>query len=261
LSETTNQTPEPVPPPTPTPVPSEPIPDRDSASDPAADVASSSPAGGEGAQSAQPPPQQDWRDKRIATLTRRLREFQENQARIPAADQPRPQPPSPDQFSQQQVEARARQLAEIQDFNRRCDETALAGRGQFGEAEFNGRINNLQKLVDHSDPVSVNAYNSMLIAAIDTGLGPKVLFELGADLNEAQRILALQPTRMAVELTKRSLTERPDVSAAPKPITPVSSRGSHQAIEPDDADRSDHLSTAEWMRRREAQINARRQSR
>lgn len=195
-------------------------------------------------------PQIDWRDKRIATLTKRLRELQE--ARVqPVAQVPQAQPP---QITQQQIEARATELAQIQEFNRRCDETAVLGRQAFGEAEFNGRIGNLQKLVDQSDPASTNAYNSLLMAALETGEAAKVLHELGGDMNEAQRILALQPTRMAVELTKRALSTANQVSNAPKPIQPVGIRGNHQAITPDDPDRADHLSTTEWMRRREAQI-------
>lgn len=202
------------------------------------------------------PTQADWRDKRIATLTRRLRELQENQGRQQAPQAP--QQPTQEQLTNQQIEQRARELSAVQDFNRRCDETALVGRSSFGENEFNGRIQNLQKLVDNSDPVSVQAYNSLLLAAIDTGEGAKVLHALGADLNEAQRILALPPTRMAAELTRRSLNHETQVSSAPKPITAVGSRGAtHERISPDDADRSDHLSTAEWMRRREAQVKER----
>ena len=205
-------------------------------------------------QEAKPEPQVDWRDKRIATLTRRLRELQERNAVPP--EQP---PPSAEQLSQQQIEQRARELSAIQDFNRRCDEAALAGRAAFGEMEFNGRIANLQKLVDNSDPTSVQAYNSLLMAAIDTGEGPRVLHALGADLNEAQRILGLQPTRMVVELMKRAASPEPQLSLAPKPIQPIGVRGAtHERISPDDPDRSDHLSTSEWMRRREAQLSERR---
>jgi len=202
------------------------------------------------------PPEPDWRDKRIATLTRRLKELQERP----------PQPPTPPVPGSQQdidlkIEARAREMAVIQEFNRRCDEAATAGRGKYGEAEFNGRVANIQKLVDSSDPGSVQAYNNLLQAAIDTGEGARVLHDLGADLNEAQRVLALNPTRMAVELTKKALTVPTEVSSAPKPITTVGSRGvTHERISPDDPDRADHLSTREWMARREKQIADRRRT-
>lgn len=202
----------------------------------------------------QPGQQPDWRDRRIATLTRRLRELQER-------GQPGPQVQQPDNQARHQpaeqalIEQRARELSIIQDFNRRCDETALVGRSQFGETEFNGRIQNLQKLSDPTDPNSVQAYNSLLMAALEAGDSARLLFELGADLNEAQKILGMSPTRMAVEMTKRAARPPVQTSNATRPITPLGGRpASHERIEADDPDRSDHLSTAEWMRRREAQI-------
>jgi hypothetical protein len=205
----------------------------------------------------QPPAPSDWRDKRIATLTRRLREMQERQGQ-PSEAKPPAQAPQP-QMDQAVIDQRAREIAAINDFNRRCDEAALSGRAQFGEAEFNGRIANLQKLSDPTDAASVNAYNSLLMAALEVGDPEKVLFELGSDLNEAQRILGMTPTKMAVELTKRAAKIPTQVSAAPKPITPIGARtASHEPIEPDDPTKSDNLSTAEWMRRREAQLTSRR---
>lgn len=213
-----------------------------------------------------PPPTepQDWRDKRIATLTRRLRELQERPATpppTPAGTAPPAPPLQPPTDLDALVNQRAREMAAVQDFNRRCDETAAAGRAAFGEAEFNGRIASLQKLVDNTDPASVQAYNAFLMAAIETGDAPRVLHELGADLNEAQRILAMPPPKMAVELTRRAIVPPSQVSSAPRPIVPIAQRGAaHERISPDDPDRADHLSTAEWMRRREEQLAQRRQA-
>ena len=217
----------------------------------------------EPAPSAPQQPQQDWRDKRIATLTRRLKEFQERGGQ----QQPQQPAPAPNQgYNQADIdrlaEQRARELAVIHEFNRRCDEVAVLGRSAFGENNFNERISNLQKLVDANDPSSVQSYNSFLSAAIDTGEAAKLLHTLGSDLDEAQRIMSLPATRMAVELTKKAMAPEVQVSNAPRPITPVGGRGvSHEAISPDDPDRSDHLSVAEWMRRREAQVSERSQAR
>lgn len=200
----------------------------------------------------QPPTQPDWRDKRIATLTRRLRELQEGGARPAAPAAPAPHQPD---MTQAMIDQRANEIAIIKEFNRRCDETALNGRAQYGETEFNGRIANLQKLSDPTDPTSVQAYNAMLSAALEAGEPERLLYELGADLNEAQRILAMSPTRMAVEMTRRAAKPSVQISNTPKPITPLGGRPeSHERIAPDDPDRADHLSTAEWMRRRERQI-------
>lgn len=201
----------------------------------------------------------DWRDKRIATLTRRLKEAQEQGRQEP------PLPP-PNGFSQADVDRladqRARELSVIHDFNRRCDEVALAGRRVFGEQQFNGQIASLQKIVDQDDPMSVQSYNAFLMAAIETGEAPKLLHMLGSDLDEAQRIMALPPTRMAVELTKKAMGPEGQVSGAPRPITPVGGRGAtHELINPDDPDRADNLGTTEWMRRREAQLAERARAR
>lgn len=204
-------------------------------------------------------PQSDWRDKRIATLTRRLKEFQE---RGPATPPPQQQNGYSQSDLDRLAESRARELAVIHEFNRRCDEVAVLGRSSFGENNFNERISNLQKLVDANDPSSVQSYNSFLSAAIDTGEAAKLLHALGSDLDEAQRIMSLPATRMAVELTKRAMAPEVQVSNAPRPITTVGGRGvSHEAISPDDPDRSDHLSVAEWMRRREMQVSERAQAR
>jgi hypothetical protein len=237
----------------------------DSARTPVGDTAGSS-AEGEGGEKeavspkpSPPPPEPDWRDKRIATLTRRLRDLQE-QTRLPATGAGAPAAGTQADIDAR-IEARAREISVIQEFNRRCDEAAMQGRSKYGETEFNSRVASIQRLVDNSDPGSIQAYNALLQAAIDTGEGARVLHELGADLNEAQRVLALPPTRMAVELTKRAVAPVVQVSNAPKPITPVGSRGvTHERISPDDPDRSDHLSTREWMARREQQLADRRKA-
>ena len=224
-------------------------------------------AGGEGAAAGQQPTppaapkEADWRDKRISTLTRRLKEMQER-------GQQQPPPPAVPTGSLTQAdvdrlaESRARELAVIHDFNRRCDEVALAGRRTFGEQVFNGQVANLQKIVDQDDPTSVQNYNSFLMAAIETGEGPKLLHMMGSDLDEAQRIMGLPPTRMAVELTKKAMAQGDQVSGAPRPLTPVGGRGAtHEQIQPDDAERADHLATADWMRRRETQLAERAKAR
>ena len=50
----------------------------------------------------------------------------------------------------------------------------------------------------------MQSYNLFLDTAIETGEGPRLLHELGSNLDEAFRILSLPPTKMAVELAKRA---------------------------------------------------------
>jgi hypothetical protein len=158
----------------------------------------------------------------------------------------------------QLVEQRSAERAAVAEFNRQCDEVASSGRSKFGEAEFNSRIQGLVGLVDRGDPQDSIRYNQFLVAAIETGEAAKLLHSLGGNLNEAARIMALSPVKMAVELTRMAAKPAAELSAASKPIRPVSTGGarSHESIAPDDPERADRLSTAEWMRRREAAVAA-----
>lgn len=203
------------------------------------------------------PPSQDWRDRRIAQLTARLREEQARNAQTKTETKVE----TPPGLTEADVERRAAELAATQTFNRMCNDAAQAGRQAY--PDFDSKVNELRRLVDVNDPASVAAYNSMLAAAIETGEAPRLLHELGSDLNEASRILALPALKMGVELTRLALGgAAPGGTRAPKPITPVRATGApHTAIDPTDPDRSDALSTAEWMRRREAQLASRNDNR
>lgn len=206
-----------------------------------------------------PTRQQDWRDRRIAKLTAQLKQLRESGAG--GATDPGPAA-APGTFTRDDVERlaneRAQALASQQIFNERCNQTAQEGRRQFGTQEFNAAISALQETFDAQDQAQQAAYFAMLDAAMETGEGPKILFELGQDQNEASRIMGLSPAKMGLELAKRLSHQPivPNVSGAPKPIAPV--RGgqgrSHDPIDPSDADRADRLSTAEWMKRREEQV-------
>jgi hypothetical protein len=163
----------------------------------------------------------------------------------------------PDQaLIDQQVQQRAEVLAATQEFNRRCNEVAEVGRRTY--ADFDAQVGRLVGLVDSNDPQSTGNYNQFLNAALETGEASKIIHSLGADLDEASRILSLNPTRMAVELTRMAARPTQELSAAPRPINPASTNAQAQrtSTSPDDPG-SDNMSTAEWMRRREEQIQGR----
>jgi hypothetical protein len=231
-----------------------------------------------------PPPAPDWRDRRIGEQQARLRErnarIQDLERQLAAANgqQPPPpqsgqgdgrQPPVPGQppFTppgpqdiQRQINEEAQRLASQQEFNRRCNEVAEAGRRVYNN--FDQRVQRLTGLVDGNDPGQVSQYNAFLSAAMETGQATRLIYDLGGDLNEASRIMALDPVKMAVELTRLSArATTTDQTGAPRPITPLTTgaQGQRAAIQPDDPDSADNLSTEEWMRRREEQIASRRQ--
>jgi hypothetical protein len=222
------------------------------------------------------PPRQvsDWRDRRIGEQQARIRELRAELERYRGNGQAQPQgqmqgqqapqgyaAPPPDQaFIERQIEERAAALAATQEFNRRCNETAEAGRRAF--PDFDTKVQKLVGLVDGNDPASVSVYNSFLNAAMETGEASKLIYSLGGDLNEASRILSLPPVRMAVELTRMSSRPVQEISGAPRPINPAASMGvnNRTPLSADDPN-SDQLTTEEWMRRREEQISSRRTAR
>ena len=199
------------------------------------------------------PKPEDWRDKRIAQLTAKLKDAQ---AKPKPEDKPKPEGGE----SEAEINARAEQLAAqrvaLDSFNKACAEAAEKGRAEF--PDFQSRVNELSRLVDRNDPASVGAYNEFIVAALETGEAPKIIHALGGDLNEAARILSLPPIKRAVELTRLAAKTPAEISKTPKPITPVGSKGpAHTAIDPTDPERADGLSIDAWMARRNEQIKAR----
>lgn len=201
----------------------------------------------------------DWREKRIATLTARLREAEARA--IPPVPVPGVDPATPAATGLTQADVdrlageKAAQIAAQAEFNRQCNEVAVKGQETFGKDPFMARVSALQKLADPQDPASVASYNQFLSAVLETEAPEKVIFDLGADLDEASRLMGLSPVRMATAVAKLAAAKDATVSGAPKPITPIGSRGpSHEDIDPTDADKSDGLDTATWMKRREAQL-------
>jgi hypothetical protein len=159
---------------------------------------------------------------------------------------------------ERRVNERAAALAQAQAFETRCQEIVRQGEQEFGTDAFRQSASELVKLRGDS-PAERRHYNEFLDALYETGQGARVLHQLGGDLNEAARILALTPARMAVALAKMALSEPPaPASKAPKPVTPIGSpSGTRERIPASDVERSDRLSTAEWMARREAEIKSR----
>ena len=201
----------------------------------------------------EPEPKEDWRDKRIAALTARLKAA-ENTPKAPD-----PAPDAEPKLTQADVERlaneRAVALARQADFNARANAAAAEGRKAF--PDFDARVKELSKIVDWNNPVERQNYNDFVEAALETGEASKIIYELGGDLNEAMRVLALPPTKRTIELAQRAIGQDPGPSSLPKPMTPVSGKNAGPSeIDPTDAVRADKLSSAEWHRRRQQQIDA-----
>jgi hypothetical protein len=141
------------------------------------------------------------------------------------------------------AEQKAGQIAAAQSFNAQCNGVYEAGEKAF--PDFAEAISNLGMVG------AISAHDtSFLQAAFETDAPEKVLHALGKDPDEAARIMALSPTRRAIEMdrlaTKLTAAPKARVSGAPAPITPIDA-SAKPAFDPADPGVSD----AEWMAWRE----------
>ena len=138
------------------------------------------------------------------------------------------------------VQREAARLVAEQSFNDTCNKVFADGMAQF--PNFDQVVANLQM---------VGISRDFLELATSSDVSAKLLHHLGTDLDEAARITALSPTRMAQELTRLEykLGQAPapkPVSKAPAPVKPIGSNGAN------DSGLRDDLPIDEWMRRNNA---------
>lgn len=198
------------------------------------------------------PKPDDWRDGRISVLTAKLRAAQ---AEANAAKQKisgAVAAPIPED----EINRRAEVIAAEKSFAKECNDMIEAGKKTYGAEDFSSKITEFKRLISTDDPESTAQYWTLVRGALDTGEAPKVIYDLSQNLDEANRLMRLSPTKLGVELARLAAKAPPEpVSSAPKPISPVSQRSaSHVKIDPDDGERADNLTTSEWMARRNAQV-------
>jgi len=180
-----------------------------------------------------------WVQRRIDQLTRekheerRKREALEAQIAQPA--ETIPEKP----LTQEQIEARASQIAQTQlkqaKFDEACNTAYTKGKTEF--KDFDDTLRTFGMLGGLTP--------EFLEVATDLPDGHKVLYALGKNPDEASRVMSLPPLKMAAELArmadKLGKPAPTSVSSAPAPITPVD--GSSR-VEKD----PEKMSTEEWMR-------------
>lgn len=210
----------------------------------------------------EPAQKPDWRNDRIAKLTHDLNEERRNKAAAPVVPAPaQGAGESPEAFQKRVDEAatiKARDLAAQADWDRQCNEVADAGKKDY--PDFLARLSVIQSSFNPHDPAEFAAYNDVIAAAIETGQAHKVIYALGADPGEYQRLMKLSPVKRAMELGTMAakLVADPEPSGLPKPITPVGSGGVHyEGIAPDDPNRGMKLPKKEWYAQREKQAQER----
>lgn len=218
----------------------------------------------------EPKPKPDWRDARIDELTYKVNEA----ARKLAAVQAGPAIASAKATGETEADfqarvdaaasARAVQIAEVADWNRQCNEVAEAGQKEF--KDFGERLNACKSVVNGNDALEFQQFNDLLHAAIETGHAHRLIHALGETPGEVKRLMNVSPAKRIVELTRLAdkiappepRTADPDPSGAPKPITPLGSKGLHyDGIKPDDAVNGTKLPIGQWMKLRDKQVEER----
>src|SRR5690606_25080477 len=131
----------------------------------------------------------------------------------------------------ERIQQEAQKLVQKQQFDERCNQTYTQGVSEF--QDFDSALQNL-----HLVGISPQA-----LADITTMPDShKILYQLGKNPDNAERILAMSPMQMGIELAKLSTAapaQKP-VSKAPAPISPV---GGAASAEPDFSKMSDD----EWF--------------
>lgn len=214
---------------------------------------------------------QDWRDKELkrkhAQIKERERQIAEYEKRIadlealaqraaqspadgaaPAVDLTRPQP-TPPRLTQDQIQAEARKLFEQQQYQDNLLRINSAGETTYKD-QWAKALENLATFGEFE--------NGTMQSIMATDAPEKVLYELGKNPAEYQRIMELPVPRRHTEFVKLSLKQeapKPKPSNAPAPTEPV-----HGHVMPSN-ELSDKDDDETWYKKRALQREARRKAR
>ena len=182
---------------------------------------------------------------RADALEQRLRDIEQQQ------NGGQPQQLTQQQF-EQMVETRAAQKLAQEQQSARFNEWDEDGRKQFGRQQFIDACNTVAALAASDDQRSI-----LRDVAIDTEGGARAIMELAENAEEAERILALPPHRMALAIAKLGADAKPTptlaprVSNAPAPIRPPSVGRARGAADPESGNMDNYMqwsSKQNWRR-------------
>lgn len=205
------------------------------------------------------PEQTDWKDKELkrkhAQIKERDRQLAEQAERIRAleelaqsggasTEEPRTTPTQ--NMTQAQIQASAKQLRDQERYQEDLAKINTAGETAY-KADWGKSLENLATLGTVEMPTMQS-----ILATDDPA---KVLYELGKNPSEYQRIMELPPARQANEFAKLALKAAPrkTVSAAPEPVETIRQRST-----PSDAMPPDNVSDDEWYAAWNAKQEAKR---
>ena len=162
-----------------------------------------------------------------------------------------PAPAAPRREAPQDLQAMAAQIAAQNEFNRQVQEEVLRGRdpARGGHADFDAVASNLQRFGELP--------RTFVEAALATGKGAEVMYHLGGDIAEADRILSLPPIQQAVALATLANSIKPvpakTITSAPNPVSPRVAGGPTSTTPSLDDEK---MSTGDWIALREKQLAA-----
>lgn len=207
-------------------------------------------------------------ERRIAQLTAEKREMERRLAALEQkpAETPTPSEPKREDFAdyEQYIEAKAeykaiqaaeRKLSEAEKANRQAAERAqeTAQQRAFTEAR-DAVIDRGTELYDDFEAVTTNEELPitpvMADALLSSEKGHELWYHLGKNPEVAERIAGLHPVKQIYELGRldAQIAGGKRASAAPRPIDPVSPRGSNNNA------LRDNIPISEWMKRRSEEV-------
>lgn len=201
-------------------------------------------------------PAEDWRDKEIKRKHAKLKEAdrelervrKENedlrqlaQARAEGKEAPAETKVAP--VPQDEIQRQARVLRDQERYQEQLTSTNAAGEKNYGEKW--GRALDKLATFGQVDPADMTAI-------LNCDSPDKVLFELGSNPAEYQRLMDLPPAKRLTEIVKISMKETqkpaPNISKAPPPTDSVGNRAN-----PEVDLRSEKTSDADWYAVRQKQ--------
>lgn len=179
----------------------------------------------------------------------------------PAAPAPQSRVPSREEYLAD-VQRTAHSMAAMENFNAKCNDVASKGSKEF--EDFNTRASEMQQLYDPNDAGEAARFHGLLEGVIEAGGADahKLYYEIAGNMNLASELMELSPFQLGTRLAKMAAPKGAAApSGAPRPVRVVKGSGDFVAATPSDPNRSDRLSTADWMEKRSKEAEAARGSR
>ena len=192
-------------------------------------------------------------------------------------------PPAAKPLSAEELQRLVAQESDRREFDQKCN--ASVDEGRKVHSDFNEVVlRDLRNLSPVFDPVAQapSLPRTLIEAALETGEAHEILYALGKDTKEAERIMRLPPIKQAVEVAKfhskivaarqddgtgegeenageeaetaAAATPLPNVSRAPAPVRSGTGRATGTVRPAFDVSDTNKSSMSEWMKRRQDEV-------